>query len=37
MPGHVVYFLDMAKRKGSRKSCPLLNIYLHFARSDDRL
>nr|DAG68524.1 MAG TPA: hypothetical protein [Caudoviricetes sp.] len=29
--------LDMAKRKGSQKSCPLLNIYLHFARSYDRL
>ena len=27
MTGHVVYFLDMAKRKGSRKSCPLFANY----------
>nr|DAY93256.1 MAG TPA: hypothetical protein [Caudoviricetes sp.] len=30
--------LDMAKRKGGRKSCPLFkNIYLRSVRSDDRL
>nr|DAJ18913.1 MAG TPA: hypothetical protein [Siphoviridae sp. ctQHO9] len=30
--------LDMAKRKGTVKSCPLFeNIYLRSVRSDDRL
>nr|DAP88086.1 MAG TPA: hypothetical protein [Caudoviricetes sp.] len=27
MPGRVVDFLDMVKRKGSRKSCPCLKIF----------
>lgn len=38
MPGHVVYFLDMVKRKRQPEKLPLFeNIYLHFVRSDDRL